>query len=115
MNKPDQDQAGGQPLDPQSDITELQQKILYYEQKYEREKMETIKDTQGNTYFMSNLRLGKYKAYHYFLLLKVFTNHMHDQEFESSKRALYFAFGLPIVVTAGFGLVNPFSVFRNMA
>ena len=64
--------------------------------------------------FMSNSRFFRYKAYLYFQLLKLYTNHMHNSEFVNSKKALHCAVTLPIIITAGFVILKPISVFKNI-
>ena len=96
-----------------SAISELKLKIEKLEKMSEKRKFELIRDTKTSDY-LSNTRFGKYKLYHYFLFLKIYTNHMHDQEFASSRKSMLVALGLPILTTVGFAIVNPFSIFKNI-
>ena len=96
----------------ESAIAELKRKIERLEKMSEKNKIELIKDTKTTNY-LSNTRFSQYKLYHYFLFLKIFTNHMHDKDFISSRRAMLVAIGFPIIVAGGFAFANPISVFKK--
>ena len=48
-------------------------------------------------------------------MMRIFTNHFHEEQFEGSRRAVYFSVFGPPVVLIGFFLRNPFSLFKNVS
>ena len=76
---------------------------------------EKMKKDYNTGFYITNLRIGKYKIYYYFQLLKIFTNQMRNEHFASSKRAFYLFLSGPVITAAGFALINPLSVFRKLS
>ena len=87
------------------DESEKEQKKLY----------EQFPQKNLNNDYLNDLQILKFRLYTYKELLKLFTINMKSAAFESSRHAFYSCFILPIVVSTGFNLLNPFSMFRRMA
>ncbi|CAI2382544.1 unnamed protein product [Moneuplotes crassus] len=92
----------------------LSSKVEKLEEKAQKESVTFMKD-YSSYYFTTDKRGVKYKAYHYFKLLKIFTNQMNNESFISSKRAFYLLLFGPVMTAAGFAMVNPMSVFKNVS
>jgi hypothetical protein len=71
-------------------------------------------DNKSNE-FMTSINIYKFKAYSFLKLSKVFTNQYHTKNFDSSRKAFYFALFGPPAVIIGFFIISPLSVYRNIA
>ena len=54
------------------------------------------------------------RLYHYKELLKVCAINIKSNDFESSRNSIYLFLALPSVVSLGFNLLAPFSMFRGV-
>lgn len=63
---------------------------------------------------MTNNTILNFRIFNYFQLLKIFSNHFHEEEFDTSRNSLYAAIFGPPAVLFGFFIVSPLSLYKNI-
>ena len=64
---------------------------------------------------MTNLLIARMRFYHYKEMLKLFALNYKSPLFEGSKNSVTALIIAPAFIALGFNIMNPYSMFRNMA
>lgn len=80
----------------------------------EKEYGDFVSDNKSNE-FLTSINIYKFKAYTLAKLLKIFTNQYHTRNFDSSRKAFYFAMLGPPAVIISFFVISPLSVYKSIA